>query len=65
MHVFDILALQTELRDAAKRLTDDTNEACMLVHRVFVRALQYPEAGPDSIREDLAALARETRRPLH
>lgn len=65
MHVFDILALQTELRDAAKRLTDDTNEACLLVHRVFVRALQYPEAHPDSIRRDLAMLAEESRRALH
>jgi len=58
-NVFDIIALSGELRQTARRMTGDVNEACLLVHQVMARALATPrKADADAMRRDLAALAR-------
>lgn len=61
-HVLDVLSLQWELRETAQRLTDDVNEARLLVHTVVSRALRTPARGAGAMREELAALAAEVRR---
>ncbi len=58
-NVFDIIALSSELRQTAERMTGDVNEACLLVHQVVAKALAAPrKADAEAMRRDLAVLAR-------
>ena len=66
-----ILARQGELAAQARKFTDDTNEACLLVGRVVSRALStFKDEQPDDVithamRRDLDRLIEQLKKVRH